>query len=75
MQSGQNVRTMTGYALALLDLCWSPDGRFVVSDSSEATLTLWEVTTRTPVQVLRAPAAGGCRGLEPGHQPHRQREY
>ncbi len=25
--------------------------------------------------LARAPTAGGCGGLEPGHQPHRQREY
>src|SRR5437763_16878498 len=49
----QTVRTMQGYALALFALAWSPGGRFLLSGSSEATLTLWYVTTRTPVQVLR----------------------
>lgn len=47
------LRTMHGYALALFALTWSPDGHFLLSGSSEATLTLWDVTTRTLVQTLR----------------------
>ena len=40
VESGQNLRTLSGYRSPVLGCAWSPDGRRIVSASADNTLRL-----------------------------------
>jgi WD40 repeat protein len=53
VESGQCVRVIQNYAVALYDIAWSPDGCQLASAGSDLLVTIWDVVARTPPRVLR----------------------
>ena len=43
--------TLEGHEGAVLDVCFSPDGRYLASGAGDSTLRLWDLSTETPLHV------------------------
>jgi WD40 repeat protein len=46
VETGSCVRTFEGHGLWVWSVCFSPDGRYVLSGSDDKTLKLWDVENR-----------------------------
>ncbi len=53
MASEQCVRVIRGYAASVYDVDWSPDSSKLVSGGTDLVVTLWDLQTGTPVQLLQ----------------------
>jgi len=60
--SGLSVRAFVGHTAGINHCTFTPDGRHVVSASSDGTLRLWDAAACTPVRVLRGhlEEVNGC---------------
>jgi WD40 repeat protein len=52
--SGRLVRVLWGHQVAMTQLLFTPDGRFLLSASLDGTLKLWEVATGKEVRTFRS---------------------
>jgi WD40 repeat protein/transcriptional regulator with XRE-family HTH domain len=50
--TGQSLRIIRGYAIALYDVSWHPDGTHLISGSIDATVTIYDLTYEAPIREL-----------------------
>lgn len=50
--SGEAVKTLLGHSNSVTDIALTPDGRFAISASGDATLKVWDLATGEVVQTL-----------------------
>jgi WD40 repeat protein len=70
LTSGQEIATLRGHSNAMTGATFSPDGRFVVTDSRDHTIRLWDVTTGAEIGRLPDDRE---RGLPPIFTPNGKR--
>src|SRR5436305_8382773 len=54
VESGHGVRIIHGYADALYDVAWSPDGQRLASAGPDRLVILWDVAAETLLRALRS---------------------
>ncbi|MBD2523443.1 serine/threonine-protein kinase [Nostoc sp. FACHB-133] len=52
VNTGKEIRTLTGHTNWVNSVAFSPDGKFLVSGSADCTIKLWQVNTGIEIQTL-----------------------
>jgi WD40 repeat protein/tRNA A-37 threonylcarbamoyl transferase component Bud32 len=57
-RSGEQKAVLKGHQMPVQDVCFSPDGRLLLSASKDTTARVWDVATGQPVRTLQGHKAG-----------------
>lgn len=63
-QTGEQIRAMAGDGGGILDLAWSPDGRFIASDDIEGNIRIWDAKTGVLVAHYIEHSLGSMMSLD-----------
>ena len=52
MNTGKEIRTLTGHSGAVLSVAISPDGKTIVSGSKDKTIKVWNLNTGKEINTI-----------------------
>jgi len=55
VETGTHLKILKGHTMAVVSVCFSPNGKFVLSESEDLMLKIWDISTGECIRTLKRP--------------------